>query len=206
MTVKTPQCIPTWLEPRGGVLLVVGSAKCVYEDVRRARQLRPDAHVLAINEAGGAIADIEHLLAGHCEKAGQYLAYRRRKFPNAKSCFVHASYRDGRMMPGSVTHCWRHVATGGTSAWKAVRIGKAMGYEEIILCGCPMDNSGYFFAEEQTGIVVDCDRIGLGEGRMYDNYRRTFAKRAQEEGQNVYSMSGYSRELLGEPPAIARAA
>ena len=194
------ECIPAWTFPLGGTLLVVGSAACLHEDVARARAIRPHAHALLINEAAGAVEQAEHLLAGHCEKAQLFVDYRREKFPDAPPVLVHASYREGRPMPDCVTHRWRGVATGGTSAWKAVRIGKAMGYDEIILCGCPLEATGYFNEAETASFNHTCARIGHGEGRMYHNYRATFAKRAREEGEHVYSMSGYSQSCLGAPP------
>lgn len=197
--------VPAWTDKRAGTLLVVGSAPCLFEDVERARALRMHADTLLINEAAGAIEDAQHVLAGHGDKADLFMAYRREKFPDAPPVFVHASLRSDRPLGRSVTHVWHHVATGGTSAWKAVRIGKAMGYGEIILCGCPMVASGYFNNAETGKFKHDCARFGYGEGRQYDNYRRTFEVRARTEGVGVYSMSGWSRELLGEPPMAVAA-
>lgn len=182
----------------GGTLLIVGSAASMYYDLDEAKKLRPMAHVLLINGAGQLVEHAEHLLCGHGEKAEQFIAARRARFPNAPPIFTHASRRGGTD-PKGVTHIWSGVSTGGTSAWKAVRVGRGMGYSEFILCGCPIDASGYT-PGESAGIAHSCDRIGLGQGRMYDNYRRTFAVRAIGEGKGVYSMSGYSRELLGYPP------
>jgi hypothetical protein len=167
----------------------------MYVDLEAAQALRPEAHVMTINGAAQLVEKIDHMLCGHGEKASQFIEARRKRFPLPP--YIHASRRGGTD-PNGVTHIWENVSTGGTSAWKAVRVGKAMGYDEIILCGCPIDSSGYTEGESD-GISHSCARIGLGEGRMYDNYRRTFAVRAKGEGQNVYSMSGYSRELLGAP-------
>lgn len=191
--------------PCRGTLLIVGSAPCVFEDFEHAKGLRPYCDVLLINGAAQLFETAQHVLAGHGEKAALFMAARRARFPNAPPVYVHASRRGGTD-PKDVTHIWENVSTGGTSAWKAVRIGKAMGYEELILCGCPIDDSGYA-ASESDGIAHSCKRIGHGErygtNRMYHNYRRTFAIRANGEGRGVYSMSGYSRELLGPPRAAA---
>lgn len=196
--MTAPRSVPAWTDLRRGTLLIVGSAACVHDDLEHAKALRPYCDVLLINGAAQLIEQAQHVLAGHGDKADAFMAARAAKFPNAPSVYVHASRRIGRPIGKAVTHVWEHVSTGGTSAWKAVRIGRAMGYEELILCGCPLDDSGYA-PGESDGITHECARIGLGEGRMYENYRRTFAKRAKEEGQNVFSMSGYSRELLGAP-------
>lgn len=188
-------CTPTWGTPRTGSVLIVGSASCVYEDVKSAQALGPAAMFL-INGAALLFEHAEHWLIGHGEKAPQFRRAREQVFVTPIP-FIHASQRGGTN-PSGVTHIWQGVSTGGTSAWKGVRIAKAMGYERVILCGCPIDDSGYADGESRH-ISHGCARIGLGEGRMYNNYRRTFAVRAKDEGENVFSMSGYSRELLGAP-------
>ncbi len=187
--------IPEWTTPCGGTLLIIGSAPCVYDDVIKATQLGA-CHRLLINGAALLFEHAEHWLVGHGEKVQEFKRARAKVFTTPIP-YIHASARGGTD-PIGVTHIWEGVSTGGTSAWKAVRIGKGMGYEKLILCGCPLDDSGYA-AGESKGIGHSCARIGKGEGRMYANYRRTFAVRAKDEGQNVYSMSGYSRELLGAP-------
>lgn len=190
--------LPVW-EPTGGTLLIVGSAPCVHDDLREAEALG-QSHKLLINGAGLIFEHAEHWLIGHGEKVGMFKAARAKVFATPIP-YIHGSRRGGTD-PVGVTHIWEGVSTGGTSAWKAVRIGKGMGYDRIILCGCPLDDSGYV-SGESDGIRHDCKRIGHGQSRgvnrMYDNYRRTFAVRAEQEGHGVYSMSGYSRELLGAP-------
>lgn len=201
-----PYSVPSWNVPMHGTLMVIGSAPCLFRDYERARARRPLHHVMSINEAAGAIAG-EHVLAGHIEKAAMFIAYREQLFPHAPAPCVHASFHLDRQrlpsIPTCVTHVWRGVSSGATSAWKAVKIGRAMGYDEVVLCGCPLEASGYFNQEDTARFKHGCARIGYGEGRMYENYRVSFAKRAKEArsmGWTVYSMSGYSRELLGEIP------
>lgn len=201
-----PSCIPE--VPRfSGTLLVLGSALRMADDLRHARSLRPGAHILGINEAGGGEEDMEHLLAGHTEKAQLFYDYRRKKFPHSPPVLVHAkTWADEKPYDPCITHLWRNVACGATSAWVAVRIGKAMGYDEIILCGCPIDDSGYYNEPETGRFKHACKRLGYGETRgengMYHNYRASFQRHALREGkgQNVYSMSGFSMSLLGLPP------
>lgn len=196
-------CTPPWAEPKHGTLLVVGSAPCLYEDYANALALRPDADTLLINEAGGAIEKAQHLLAGHADKAALFLAYRREKFPNALPVFVHATWRDGMRIPACVSHKWsKKMVDGGTSAWKAARIGLAMGYDEIILCGCPLEASGYFNPLETDRFKHDCARIGIDSASaMFSVYREQFARRAKErpEAKQVKSMSGFTRDCLGAP-------
>lgn len=195
--------------------MVVGSAPCLYEDVRAARELFPNAEVMAINEASGALEDVDHVLAGHSSKAEQFVRYRMSKFPHCKRFRVHASWARVEEAPRdelpSVTDWWSGVNTGATSAGKAIRIAQRMGFDRVVLCGCPLDTSGYFNPQETDALQREyqhlgkCARVGLKKdenNRSVVRYRDTFRKLAETEWKGwVFSMSGLSRELLGEPVA-----
>jgi hypothetical protein len=190
--------------PADSTLLVVGSAPCLFEDVARARGLYPDAEVMLINEAAGAIEDADHVLAGHTEKAEMFVAYRRQKFPNCRPFRVHAvvhSSTSPKDAP-SVTDWWpQHVSTGASSAGKAARIGLEMGFTRIVLCGCPMNGGGYFNGDETNLFDHRCTRIGTQpDHRSSGNYRRRMQKLAESEFKGrVFSMSGFTKQVLGSP-------
>lgn len=201
-------------------MLVVGSAPCLYEDVERALKLRPLASLMLVNGACTAIENAEHILAGHEEKAEFFVRERRRVFPNVPPTRVHACCHTHRvgMMKGmfpSVTDWHPHeMGVGATSASKAAKIAFMLGATEVILCGCPMDQPGYFEGEAKVNQHISCQRIGdhgiakgLGipvqETRIIKSYRANLKLLAEGEFKNrVYSMSGFSREQLGEPPEV----
>lgn len=180
----------------------------MYADLGAALKLRPFAQVMLVNGACSAVRDAEHMLAGHTEKAELFVAARRQAFPDAPPIRVHANWaRPGREPRGlfpSVTD-WHgpEMSTGATSAAKAARIGLlALGVEEVILCGAPMDGSGYAPAEAQ--VRHDCHRVGdpsKQDRRSVQSYFRRLQKLAAGEFKGrVFSMSGRTRELLGAPP------
>lgn len=191
-------------------LLVVGSAPCLYDDLARARELYPNAHVMLVNGACVAVKDAEHVLAGHREKAEMFATARRNAFPDAPPWRLHAN---GHKMTAarkaetpSVTDWWGpEMSTGATSVGKAVKIGLAMGYSPVVVCGAPMDGSGYFDGESKKGLTIghDCRRIGdpAQQGhRTIEGYKRKFAQLAATEFKGkVFSMSGFTRECLGGP-------
>lgn len=185
-------------------LLVVGSAPCLYEDLARARDLFPDAEVMLINEAAGAVEDAHHILAGHTEKAELFAAYRRKKFPNCRQFRVHAvikSTHGPKDLP-SVTDWWPHdCSTGASSAGKAATIGLRMGFDRVVLCGCPMDGSGYFNPTETGQFQHTCRRLGTEpNSRAAENYRRRMRMLAEGEFKGrVFSMSGFTASVLGRP-------
>lgn len=185
-------------------LLVVGSAPCLYDDVAKAQQLRPWAEIMLVNGACTSIEEAQHMLAGHTVKAEMFAAARGKAFPNAKPIRIHANWARLQEAPRkdfpSVTDWWGgEMSTGATSVAKAARIGLAMGFEEIVICGAPMDGSGYVATE--AVVKHDCRRVGDAsqqDHRTIKGYREKFAKLARGEFKGkVFSMSGFTRECLG---------
>ncbi len=80
-----------------------------------------------------------------------------------------------------------------------------IGHEPVILAGCPLDNSGYSFDEAKVKHEIGCRRVGdpaNNTARAVINYREAMAKLAAGEFKGkVFSMSGYTRQLLGAPPS-----
>lgn len=100
---------------------------------------------------------------------------------------------------------------GATSASKAAKLGFILGFDEVILCGCPLDQPGYFAGEAKVPQHVACERIGdhglsrigvpVQETRIVKGYRDKLAILAQTEFKGkVFSMSGFSKQCLGAPP------
>lgn len=190
------------------VLLAVGSAPCIHDDVDKALGLYPAAELMLINGACSAIEHAGHVLAGHTAKAEEFAAARRAAFPHAV-WRLHANWnvpRKGipRSVYPSVTDWWGpEVSSGATSAGKAAMIGLAMGFERIVLCGCPMDGSGYTFDEAQVSQDPACRRVGDPKAqnvKIIKRYRDTMARLAQTTFKGrVFSMSGFTKQVLGAP-------
>lgn len=196
------------------VLLVVGSAPCLHEDLAQAEFLYPDAEKMLVNGACIAVKDAEHMLCGHTGKSEMFIAAREKAFPgvpirvHANTILKHAD--DNRRLHLGVTDWWGAFASSGaTSAGKAALIGIAMGFDRIILCGCPMDFSGYFPGESEVAKQEPhCHRIGdprVVEAATIRRYRETMADYAKGQfAGKVYSMSGFTRDVLGGPPCLTR--
>jgi len=191
------------------VLLVVGSSSGLYVDVAAAFEKFPTAEVMLVNGACTALEAAQHVLAGHTDKAEFFAKARSEAFPFALPWRLHATCTDKRPVVKSeypsVTDWWSQGYTSGaTSAGKAALIGMAMGFEKIVLCGCPMDGSGYF-PGESTGIpqLKACQRIGDAakqQATTIRRYKRRMAELAKTTFRGkVFSMSGYTREILGPP-------
>lgn len=216
--------------------LVIGSAPGLFEDVQRALALRPFAEGMLVNGACAALEWPEHMLCGHEEKTVNFLRARDKAFPGKPCKYVHATYPKfhgpksdatriaeyNSMFPG-VTNWWPLDLGGHAgSAGKAINICRALGADEVILCGCPYNGSGYFPGEgEGIPQSMNCLRIGDGgkargypkpgthgrewmdvqETRIVKGYREHFARLAKTVfATGVYSMSGFTRDCVGEPP------
>lgn len=193
-------------------LLVVGSAPGLYADLAAAQALCDEFEVMLVNGAGAAVEAAQHLLAGHTDKAEEFVSARDKAFPLALPYRVHATYDNRRQREPprgerpSVTDWWPQgsFSSGATSAGKAARIGLALEFERVILCGCPMDGSGYF-PGESNGIpqLRACQRIGDPAKQTASTIRRYKTRMAElaagEFKGKVYSMSGWTREVLGAP-------
>lgn len=194
-----------------GTLLVVGSAPCLFDDVARALELRPFAALMLVNGACTAIERVEHVLAGHTDKAEAFAIARRQKFPNAPPWRLHAT-TDHKQAQGhklslpSVTD-WhgKEMVTGAGAIGKGAAIGlKALGFDEVIICGAPMDGSGYFKGEAQVpqGNIVRIGSPDAQKHRVVDGpagYRAKYKRFAETWRGKVFSMSGWTRECSGEP-------
>ena len=192
-------------------LLVVGSAPCAHEDYAKAKELFPDSETMLVNGACTMIEDAEHMLAGHTVKAEDFAKARRETFPDAPPIRVHANWASPKRHPRaffpSVTDWWGgEVSSGATSAGKAAMIGLKMGFFPIILCGCPMDGSGYSIDEAVVPQDKSCQRVGDPEvqnRRTIMGYRERLVSLARTDFKGkVFSLSGFSRMHLGAPPGL----
>lgn len=196
-------------------MLVVGSAPCLFADVKRALSIRPFASLMLVNGACTAFENAEHMLAGHEEKADFFLRERRKVFPDTKirvhaCCHPHRRDMMSQMFP-SVTDWHGHEkGTGATSASKAAKLCFDLGADEVILCGCPLNEPGYFDGEAKVPQHIMCERIGdhgtsrigipVQQTRIIQGYRTNFKQLAEGEFKGrVFSMSGFTRDCLGEP-------
>ena len=88
-----------------------------------------------------------------------------------------------------VHHVWSFADNLGSTSMFAVKVGLFLGYSAVVLCGVPYDDSGRFF-----------DPPGASKDYVKHNKWAPWEKFAENgfDGR-VKSMSGKTRELLGEP-------
>jgi hypothetical protein len=172
-----------------GTALILGSAACLWDDVRAAKDL--GHHYIAVNDAGMYI----HL-------AGAFTKFRLRHWASLESSFFpayrirtngtqnHSVLYHSNQPDEGVDFAWRlqHPSfIGGTSSLFATLVALGLGYDPVILCGVPLDGSGYFYGPPES------------HGIQYNSCLRFWEKHLDVFKGRVKSMSGNTRELLGAP-------
>lgn len=171
-----------------GILLVCGSARCVWGDLEPWRGSGHD--IMAVNDVGMHIPlDIAHWYSNSAEELHFWRHNRRRDY--SRDFITHAWA--GSDNSYSIDYRWP-VPGHGTSSLNACYVGLLMGYERIILCGVPLDDSGHYF--DPPWQITHFSR----SPRSVDNKVRYWSNAAERVfGGRVKSMSGRTREILGEP-------
>lgn len=163
---------------KSGRLLVVGSSRHVWEDVEK---VRGTGDVMCVNDMIMHYPEqVHHAYSNDNQWLPKWVNARRPRYlmdwdkPQMHSC----------NQGSGITH-WPFPGHG-TSGLGAVYVGLGMGYDEIILCGVPMDGTGHYF--DPPWSKTDAYPAGM-----------RFWQQLKDIHPKIYSMSGNTRELLGEP-------
>lgn len=173
------------------MMIILGTASCLEDDLENFREIDARAFPVANGEKR-----YQYLAVG-VDCADRYLgridhavSYHPREFK--------AYEKDNKIMPGfyerrqaaggnldyqTHTHSrpelghrvWPYFSPSGSSAMLGVEVALGLGYDKIIVCGCPLTDKGY--ARFQKGWDARLDKIK----------------------DKVRAMSGYPRQLLGAP-------
>lgn len=159
-------------------LLIMGGARCLWDDWMATTVENYD--IMAVNFSALFLrTHVDHIFSMHSNilKVLKEFLHKQKPQPITHS---NQAY-DG------VDRVWPYVLHNGSSGCYAATVGVALGYEQVILCGCPADNTGNFY-----------------DPTWHDDFfkkKRPVWELANDkyfEGK-VFSMSGWTNELLGGP-------
>jgi hypothetical protein len=201
------------LPPIAGVyagknLVVVGDGHCVWDDLERFG-CRVDHRRGSVGKIGWdflTVNKIVEVFPGVVEHAYSNEAMLLNKFIAARrSEYEFGPVRNTHSCTDGAQHRWPWHGHG-TSALGAVLAGLGMGYEQIVLCGIPLDD-GHHNGEphwRRTKFMSSeaCGPAGSGPEGMDEYWKK--AKVLAFEGR-VKSMSGRTKLWLGAPaekPAV----
>lgn len=174
----------------GKGLVICGGARCVWEDLEPfCPHVRGGGyHIMAVNDVGMHIPlDLRHWFSNSAQELSQWVECRRNGYN--RTVLTHSL----RANPGIVKYIWPWPGHG-TSSLNAVYTGLRMGYDPIILCGVPLDDSGHYF--DPPWVKTNFAR----EVPANNENLKWWSNAAEKvfEGK-VKSMSGRTRDVLGSP-------
>lgn len=198
---------PCFKERDGGVALVIGSGRTVWEDLdrflgpnktqplqRRLLQWTEETgwdgrhgDVIAVNDIGMYLhCHVRHWASLHGDHLVLRSNIRARVRPSSVKPTLHCHVDH----PG-VNVVWRLVNNGGLSGLFAAKVAILMGYDRVVMAGCPTDDTGCFFDPADAGGPHGQRHVGLA---WQQEMQQIPALR-----ELVRSMSGNTRKWLGEP-------
>ncbi len=178
---------PPYLVNHSGPCIVAGNAFNLHDDLAKAWSLCPEVPVIAVNGAAGEVA-AQFLFSYHpiqfIQRPYAWIG-RHNRFGGTYT--VHgAKFEEG--MPW-VHHWWEGARGRGGSAWGARKLAALMGFDTVILCGSPLVPGNYAGHKLGRHMVVPSVTDDLLRDITADT----------DWHKGAYSMSGRTRDLLGEP-------
>ncbi len=187
------EAFPPYPGEHSGTVLVLGNGFTLHDDYARARELRPDAEVIAVNEAC-RFYRADHVYSYHYGPSHLDMWFPRQveKFGPGAVCHSSPWHARDYAIPdewGVVEYWWKRAGANGSSGWMATRLARLMGFDEIILCGVPMASGTYSDGNMAKDFMKE---------KVVAHYRRGIAEQTDYHA-GVYSMSGWTMELFGLP-------
>lgn len=177
--------------------LVVGSAACIWDDVRAARAMAQFDAVCCVKRVGIEWPERFGVWAGlHPEYMREYEARRRAKgFPDGYEIVCPPDNELGEPGKGiagihrRVGYRWPGMNASAGSGIYGAKVMLDAGYR-VVLAGIPMDEQPHFIRHETCGTGPWAHRAAFLEGlRLAAAHMRG----------RVKSMSGLTKEILGAP-------
>ncbi len=169
--------------------IVLGTAPCMWDDLERAPK---GWDVVAVNGAGFLYLEPIKMW---CSVHGKYMHewIEKRRVTGASMDFEAFGNFGKRDDPGDI-HAWNMPNGNGSSGLFGVLIALEHGYTKIVLCGIPLEGQERHDYKGDSVEVVEAPTD-------YKHYRSGWLMRRDYLKLHVRSMSGWTKELFGEPTA-----
>jgi len=174
------------VKSRSGVLLIVGSGRCVWDDLDKVlsndgNYYRVGPDVMCLNDMVMHFpGKVDHVYSNDEKELPKWIEARR---PRALKDFPHAILQHTCQKGKGNQIVWPWPGHG-TSGLNAVYTGLALGYDEIILAGIPMDGSGHYFDPpwKETNYIPMGRYWKMAAEKVFDG--------------KVKSLSGQTKEII----------
>ena len=182
--------LPEIAGTKEGKLIIIGCSRNVWEEVEKLMPMNCD--VMCINDMISYYPyPMTHAYTNNERRLDTYWASRRFHYKQKQKGkpLMHTLSKWGEDYIGWPFH------GNGTSAFNACKAAVLMGYDDIVLCGLPMDGSGHFW---------EAPWMRSPKGRRADEQYWNDISLWSEARKKIFkgkitSMSGNTRDLLGSP-------
>lgn len=175
--------------------VVIGGAACVWQDLAAAEKLADFDVVIAVNDAGAEFPGIvDYWITLHPEHFPRWLERRRSAGrPEPLETVAHEGNSGvGRRNGFATSILWPYTWPGSSGLFAVEFALKRLRADRIVLCGVPMDTRGHF-----AGALMHPDPNGPWIGAK--GFWPAWEAAHEHIRDHVRSMSGRTRDLLGEP-------
>ena len=192
-----------------GCAIICGASPSLFEDLEAARRLRPEATILGVKYTASLVPEIEHIWTQHGEMTLKIRAAvnrpiivhaRPKALQTAKGTVWHIPYK--REAYDSIDYIWPSLsfATGSSGVAGAMWARHGMGFDEVIMAGIGLTTADKSYTAGYPNKYSKGDSYASTD--QIDNWVRIL-KKHQEDGktEGIFSMSGKTRNILGEPIA-----
>ena len=171
-------------------VLILGGAVCVWDDLERFRALYTGPVVtIATNETGWLYpGKLDHWISLHPENFERKKWLMKRPLKDYTT-WSHRYVKSGtdRKLPGEpVDRTLEHWGQGSSGLF-AVALAEYLKAKRAVLCGVPLDDQGNVDGRPHWAM------------KEVNTHRQGWEKQRERIAPWVRSMSGWTRELLGEP-------
>lgn len=178
-----------------GRIALCGSGRNLWEDIQALGDWA--GHWMAVKWSGLNLPfEFQHWAGMHGEQfqwlipLRGYVMHNGKAVANCKGITVHSN------KPWPNVHCAWPGDESGTSSLFAARIALALGYDEVMVLGCPLDGAGRYYDApwaQAGGVGMEAVR----DVHDFSNALLAWEKYAKVFDGRVKSMSGKTREILG---------
>jgi hypothetical protein len=165
------------------ILIVTGSASIVMEDIREASALVAPRHVdwmaIGMDATDKYLWPIKYMATYHPFDIP--FARAKRKAMGGNTDYQVVSIDPGKQdfVVEPIHILMPYSPPPGSSAFLGAQAGIELGYKKIILCGCPL--------------------LQLESPHNYENFQQGWIDKGAYVQGKVKSLSGWTKEFLGEP-------
>ena len=165
-------------------IIILGIAPCLEEDLEKVLcKEKYDFLAVGLDCSDRVLFEIQHAATYHTEEFVEFHK-RRKKAGGNLDYMTHSHTSVPKFAPDKLWPLVERHPFSGSSSYLGAQASVGMGYEKIILCGCPMSGQNILSPKKSA----------------YDVFQKGWEKYAYLLQGKVRSMSGWTSEFLGYPP------